>query len=171
MKKLLIYLGIVVILFGGLYFVNQQSTKTSDKANAGNPYGVAASKLNPETVKQLNDPNYQNLILPKALDERLKNKETFFQYYYASTCPHCKVTTPVLVPMQKELGIDVKQFNLEEFKDGWNNYKINSTPTIVYYKNGVEAARIEGGIPEAGSTGGNTPEIFKAFFQKNMSNK
>ncbi|MEC0267445.1 thioredoxin family protein [Paenibacillus anseongense] len=166
MKKLLIYLGIVVILFGGLYFVNQQSTKSSDQANAGNPYGVAASKLNPETVKQLNDPNYQNLILPKDLDQRLKNKETFFQYYYASTCPHCKITTPVLVPIEKELGIDVKQFNLEEFKDGWEKYKVESTPTLIYYKDGKEVDRIVGGVPEAGATGGNTPEMFKAFFQK-----
>ncbi|MNR68338.1 hypothetical protein D3C85_1928340 [compost metagenome] len=65
----------------------------------------------------------------------------------------------------------MKQFNLEEFQDGWNNYKITSTPTLVYYKNGVEVDRIEGGVPESGATGGNTPEVFKAFFQKNMNNK
>ena len=78
MKKLLIYLGIVVLLFGGLYFVNQQSTKSSDKANAGNPYGVAASKLNPETVKQLTDPNYQNLILPKDLGCKIEEQRNIF---------------------------------------------------------------------------------------------
>ncbi|NEW08698.1 thioredoxin family protein [Paenibacillus sp. SYP-B3998] len=166
MKKLLIYLGIVVILFGGLYFVNQQSSKSSDKGYAYNPYGVSVSKLHPETVKQLNDPNYQNVILPTDLDKRLKNKESFFQYYYSSTCPHCKVTTPVLVPIEKELGIDVKQFNLEEFKDGWQKYKIDSTPTLVYYKDGVEVERIVGGVPESATSGGNKPETFKAFFQK-----
>jgi len=169
MKKLLIYLGIVVILFGGLYFVNQQSNKPSASASKDypyNPYGVAVSKLNPETVKQLNDPNYQNVTLPADLDKRLKNKESFFQYFYASTCPHCKVTTPVLVPMEKELGLDVKQFNLEEFKDGWQKYNIQFTPTLVYYKDGVEAGRIEGGVPEGGSSSGNTPDMFKAFFQK-----
>jgi thioredoxin 1 len=169
MKKLAIYLAIVVILFGGLYVVNQQSNKAKDKQFADNPYGVSPSKLNPATVAQLTDPNYQNLILPKALDARLKNKESFFQYYYASTCPHCKITTPVLVPMEKELGIDVKQFNLEEFKDGWQKYNIQSTPTLVYYKNGVEVERIVGGVPEAPGGGGNTPEQFKAFFQKYKS--
>ncbi|MFD0695833.1 thioredoxin family protein [Paenibacillus sp. GCM10027628] len=164
MKKLLIYLGIVVILFGGLYFVNQQSNKSADYPY--NPYGVSVSKLHPETVKQLNDPNYQNVILPKDLDQKLKNKESFFQYFYSSTCPHCKVTTPVLVPMEKELGIDVKEFNLQEFNDGWQKYNIESTPTLVYYKNGVEVDRIVGGVPEGNAAVGNKPEIFKAFFEK-----
>ncbi|UJF31574.1 thioredoxin family protein [Paenibacillus hexagrammi] len=166
MKKLLIYLGIVVVLFGGLYFVNRQSSQSADKDYPYNPYGVSVSQLHPETVKQLNDPNYQNVIVPKDLDQRLKNKESFFQYFYSSTCPHCKVTTPVLVPMEKELGIDVKEFNLQEYKDGWQKYNIEVTPTLVYYKDGVEVERMEGGIPESDPSVGNKPEQYKAFFEK-----
>jgi len=166
MKKLIIYLGIVVVLFGGLYLVNMQSNKVSDADYPYNPYGVPVKTLNPETVKQLNDSNYQNVILPADLDKRLANKESFFQYFYSSTCPHCKLTTPVLVPIEKEMGVNVTQFNLQEFPDAWQKYNIEYTPTLVYYKDGVEVERIEGGLPEPGAEGGNPPEKYKAFFTK-----
>jgi thioredoxin 1 len=169
MKKLVIYLSIVVVLFGALYFVNQQSSKAKDKQFANNPYGVSASKLDPMTVKQLEDPNYQNLILPDQLDARIKNKESFYLYYYSSTCSHCQATTPVIVPIQKEVGVDVKQYNLQEFTEGWQKYNIQYTPTLVYYKDGKEVERIEGGVPETPGGGGNTPEKFKQFFQKYKS--
>ncbi|MNI11442.1 Thioredoxin [compost metagenome] len=169
MKKLLIYLSIVVVLFGALYVVNLQSSKAKDKEFQDNPYGVSASKLDPMTVKQLNDPNYQNLILPKELDAKIKNKESFFLYYYSSTCSHCQATTPVLVPIQKELGIDVKQYNLQEFNEGWKKYNIQYTPTLVYYKEGKEVERIIGGVPETPGGSGNTPEQYKTFFQKYKS--
>jgi thioredoxin 1 len=165
MKKLLIYLSIVVVLFGALYVVNQQSHKVNDPKIADNPYGVPASKLNPATVPLLSDPNYQNIIVPKTLDEKIANKESFFVYYFKSDCPHCKITTPVITPIQKEVGVDVKQFNLLEFPEGWQTYNVQQTPTLVYYKNGVEAERIIGGVPEVQGGAGNSPEVFRKFFQ------
>ncbi|WP_240419172.1 thioredoxin family protein [Paenibacillus periandrae] len=165
MKKIAIYLSIIVVLFAGLYVVNQQSDKAKNSKFANNVYGMAPDKMNPETVKQLDDPNYQNIILPAELDKKLNAKEDFFVYYFASTCPHCKRTTPVLAPLSKELGIDVKQFNLEEFKDGWSKYNIQSTPTLIYYKAGKEVERIVGGIAEAGQQGYNS-DSFKQFLQK-----
>jgi hypothetical protein len=47
------------------------------------------------------------------------------------------------MPMAKELGIDLVQYNLLEFKPGWDKYRIEVTPTIVQFKDGKEAARIE----------------------------
>ncbi|SFL27603.1 Thiol-disulfide isomerase or thioredoxin [Paenibacillus sp. 1_12] len=165
MKKIAIYLSIIIVLFAGLYVVNQQSDKTKNSKFANNVYGMAPNKLNPETVKQLEDPNYQNIILPAELNKKLDAKEDFFVYYFASTCPHCKRTTPVLAPLSKELGIDVKQFNLEEFKDGWNKYNIQSTPTLIYYKAGKEVERIVGGIAETGQQGYSS-DSFKQFLEK-----
>lgn len=157
MKKLSIYLAIIVVLFGALYVVNQQSNQQKFSKYANNVYGIAPDKLNPETVKLLDDPNYQNIILPKALDQKINNKEDFFLYYFASTCPHCKVTTPILVPMAKELNIDIKQFNLEEFQDGWQRYNIQYTPTLIYYKEGKEVERLEGE---------QTTDTFRQFLSK-----
>lgn len=165
MKKLAIYLSIIVVLFGALYLINQQSSKAKWGAFQDNVYGISPDKLNPETIKLLNDPNYQNIILPDALNKKIKDKEDFFIYYFASTCPHCKRTTPVLAPLAKELGVDVKQFNLEEFKNGWQQYGIQYTPTLVYYKGGKEVERMEGGLTEDGKTG-YTEEMFKQFLLK-----
>ncbi|WP_028547839.1 thioredoxin family protein [Paenibacillus sp. UNC451MF] len=169
MKKLAIYLSILIVLFAAIYVVNQQSDKAKNGKYADNPYGVSPDKLNPETVKLLDDPNYQNLIMPAELDKKISNKEDFFLYYFASTCPHCKRTTPVLSPMTKDLNIDVKQFNLEEFKDGWSKYRIQYTPTLIYYKGGKEVERLEGGIAAAGEQG-YTADSYKQFLLKYKAN-
>ncbi|KKB35655.1 thioredoxin family protein [Bacillus thermotolerans] len=151
MKKILIFAAIILVLFGGIVFLTNYQ---QDQASEGNPYGK--DELHPETIKQLDDPNYSNLILPDELKESLQNSEDMFVYFYSPTCPHCQQTTPVLMPLAEEENVDVKQFNLLEFEDGWTDYQIESTPTLVYYENGVEQERIVGSQPE---------ENFEAFFQ------
>ncbi len=47
--------------------------------------------------------------------------------------------------------------NLEENPEGWKEFNIEGTPTIVNYKNGKEINRIEGEESE---------EIFKDWFNK-----
>ncbi|WP_248927116.1 thioredoxin family protein [Paenibacillus hamazuiensis] len=144
MKKLFVYLIIIIGLFGAVYFFNQHSTQAKYAKYANNVYGIAPEKLNPETLKILDDPNYQNIILPDELNRKLTNKESFIVYYFGSTCPHCKVTSPVLMPLAKEMNVSIKQFNLDEFKSGWDQYGIKGTPTLIYYKEGKEAKRLEG---------------------------
>lgn len=166
MKKLIIYLGIIVGLFAILYSVNQMSLQ----AKNDNIYGIPAKKLNALTVAQLGDPNYQNIILPKDLEQKLQNKENGFVYFFSPECSHCKETTPYLMPMSKELGVDMKQFNLLEFKEGWDQYRIKYTPTLVYFKDGKEAERIEGGfLMVNGKPDEKTTKEFKDFFNKYKS--
>ncbi|PLR77558.1 thiol reductase thioredoxin [Bacillus sp. V3-13] len=153
MKKVVIFLVIIIALFGAIGFLTymQQNEKAED-----NPYGK--SSLHPETVSQLDDPNYQNVILPEELEDKLANKEDVTVYFYSPTCPHCKRTTPIVTPLAEEMGIDLVQYNLLEFEDGWNDYNITETPTIVQYKDGEETARITGFKEE--------PE-FEAWFNEN----
>jgi thioredoxin 1 len=134
MKKVLIFAAILAFLFGAFAYVNHASNVNK---LAGNPYGK--TDLHPDTIKQLNNPNYQNQILPEELASRLANQEDLFVYFYSSDCQFCQITSPVVVPLAQELGVDLKLFNLREFQEGWQNYKIQSTPTFVYFKNGVES--------------------------------
>lgn len=166
MKKLLVYLLIIAALFALLYFINLQSKKANEPnpQSAGNIYGK--TDLHPETAALLDNPNYQNIILPNELKTDLKEKADMFVYFFSSTCPHCIRTTPVLVPIAKEANIDLKQFNLLEFNEGWAEYGVEETPTLVYYKDGKEVGRMVGGIPEEGSTAGYTEEDFRSFFEK-----
>jgi thiol-disulfide isomerase/thioredoxin len=156
MKKIIIFGGIIVLIFGLLALVT--TMKQSEQA-AGNQFGK--ERIHPETAKLVNDPNYQNVILPEELDETIENGEEATVYFYSSTCPYCKEATPRLVPLTEELGVDLVQFNLLEFDDGWNEYNIESTPTIVHYNNGEEVERIEGSASN---------EEFTAFFEEQVIN-
>jgi thiol-disulfide isomerase/thioredoxin len=174
-KKLFIYLGIIVGLFVLLFIVNHQSEKAKEEARTSKIdaatnekskqlYGVDAAKLKPETLAQLNDANYQNIIKPADLKNDLSAKKDMFVYYFQTTCSHCLVTTPVLNPIAKTAGVDLKQLNLWEYEAGWNEFKITATPTIVYYKGGKEVLRMEGGISSNGQPGYSADD-FKKFFE------
>ena len=153
MKKAIIFLGIIIVLFGALAFVTNLSN--SEKAE-GNPYGK--DSLDPATIDQLDDPLYQNQILPDELDKTLSNEEDAFVYFYSPTCIHCKNTSPILVPLAEDMDIDLKKYNVLEFEQGWNDYQIESTPTLVRFKDGKEVDRI---------VGTQTEETFKQWIEQN----
>ncbi|WP_273836458.1 thioredoxin family protein [Guptibacillus sedimenti] len=153
MKKAIIFLGIIIVLFGALAFVTNYSN--SEKAE-GNPYGK--DSLDPATIDQLDDPLYQNQILPDELDKKLSNEDDAFVYFYSPTCIHCKNTSPILVPLAEDMDIDLKKYNVLEFEQGWNDYQIESTPTLIRFKDGKEVERI---------VGTQTEETFKQWIEQN----
>lgn len=154
-----VYIGIVVILFGGIYALNNMGGDSK-------LYGMPLSDLNPATRALLDDPDYQNIILPDELDKRIADKDDFFAYMFSSTCIYCKETTPHLVPLVQDMNIDMPMFNVLEFPAYQSKMNIEYTPTLVYYQDGVEVGRMEGGIRSEGLTTGNTIEDYKAFFEK-----
>lgn len=159
MKKLLIYLSIIVLLFAGLYVLNYYQNGSSD-----NVYGLRESKLTPSTRKQLDDPNYQNIILPDQLKSKLAKKESGFVYFFSPECPHCVATTPLLNPIAEQYDVDLPKFNLLQFVNGWQTYGIEFTPTVVYYKDGVEVDRIVGGMEITPGDGGHPQATYEQFF-------
>ncbi len=161
MKKLIIYLSIIVALFAGLYALNYYENGSSD-----NPYGLRESELTSSTRKQLDDPNYQNIILPDQLKSMVANKESGFVYFFSPDCPHCVATTPLLNPIADQLDVDLPKYNLLQFNEGWRDYGIQYTPTLVYFQDGVEAERIVGGMEIDTGDGGHTKAVFEQFFKK-----
>jgi thioredoxin 1 len=139
-KKVIIFLGIIIALFiGTAYLTNMQNKET---AGADNPYGK--DTLHPETVAQLEDPNYQNIITLDALDKKLSDSEDATVYFYSPTCPHCKVATPILMPLAEEMDVNIDQLNVLEYESAWDDYTIEGTPTLVRFEDGKEIARISG---------------------------
>lgn len=135
-------------------------THTQNKQKTtSNPYNK--KNLHSSTMAQLDDPNYQNLILPEELKEDLKNKEEKTVYFYSPECANCKKTTLIVAPLAEKMGIDLVQYNLLEFKQGWKDYHIKSMPTIIYFKNGVEKAR---------TVGYKESDAFRKWFEKNKIN-
>jgi thioredoxin-like negative regulator of GroEL len=157
MKKIIIFLAIIVVLFVGLAVMTNMQNKA--KIGEDNPY--KKDELQQATIDLLDDPNYQKIILPEELEKKLDNKEDVTVYFFASDCPHCKVTTPVLMPLAEGMDVDIVQYNLLEFQDGWNQYGIEGTPTLVRYEDGKEVARIDGSREEA---------VFRQWLEENVTN-
>lgn len=156
MKKLVIFGGVIILLFAAIALLSNKST--NDKlANLDNPYGT--DDLQQATIDQLGDENYSNIMLPDDLTAKIESGEETFAYFFSPTCVHCKAYTPVLMPIAKAEGIQVDQFNVLEFDFAWDKYAITATPTLIYFKDGMEVSRIEGGASE---------EMTKKFLQQEL---
>ncbi|MDP5274562.1 thioredoxin family protein [Chengkuizengella axinellae] len=149
MKKLIIYSSIAIALIVAFVIVNQLSESQANakyEEDAERLYQTAAKNLDSETKKQLKDENYQNIILPDEFEQKKDSGEGFFVYFFSPTCPHCQYTTPLLNPIAEEVGVELFQYNVLEFEQGWDY--IDSTPTVVYFENGQQKDLIHGGIAD-----------------------
>ena len=152
MKKLLIIGGAIVVVFILLVVLTNMS---NDKKLADNPYGT--EDLKQETIDQLDDENYQNIILPDELQAKVESGEPVTAYFFSPICAHCKAMTPVLMPVVEDMGVDLVQYNIYEFEQGWEDYLIEATPTMIHFENGKEVSRMVGNQPE---------EDIEAFFNE-----
>ncbi|WP_298832265.1 co-chaperone YbbN [uncultured Planococcus sp.] len=143
MKKLLIIAGIVVIVFAGIIFLTNQA---NNEKLANNPYDT--EDLEQATIDQLDDENYQNIVVPAELEEQIASGDPTTVYFFSPTCQYCQQTTPVLMPVAEEMDIDVLQYNLLEYEQGWQQYLIEATPTLIHYENGEEVSRWVGAQPK-----------------------
>lgn len=138
MKRIALFVLVIVAVFSSLGLITKYQEHQLLK---NNPF--KKTDLHAATIKQLKDPHYQNIILPDELEDKLKNKEDVTVYFYSPTCIHCTNTTPIVVPLAEEIGVDLKLFNVLEFPE-WEKYNVRGTPTIVHYKDGEEVDRIVG---------------------------
>lgn len=146
---------LILILITIIIFSAVAINELNQTAAEGNPY--KKETLHPATIQQLDDPIYKNIMLPEELEATLESNDSAYVYFYSPTCSFCKKTTPIVVPMAEEMGIDLSLFNILEFNEGWETYKIEGTPTIIYFENGKEVSRIEGGVDA---------EKFKKWFEE-----
>ncbi|MBU9711389.1 thioredoxin family protein [Evansella tamaricis] len=153
MKKIIVFALIIIFIFGALAFITSYQSKQQSE---GNPFGKTS--LDPETIKQLDDPNYQNIILPDELASLMGAGESVTVYFYSPRCEYCLVATPRIVSAAEKLGVDVKLFNVLEFEEGWRDYNIEGTPTLIHYENGQEV--------EPRMVGPYEEEVYEQFFQQ-----
>ena len=142
MKKLAIVGGVIVLLFAGIIVLTNM--KNNEKLQ-DNPYGT--NNLKQSTIDLMDDENYQNIILPNALAEKIESGEGVVGYFFSPECSHCKNYTPKLMPIAEELDIQVDQLNILAFDSEWTTYNITATPTLIYFEDGKEIARLEGDAP------------------------
>lgn len=143
MKKLLAIGGIIVIIFALIVVLSKQSDKENMKDN---PYGK--DDLDQATKQLIGNENYNNIVLPEELAEKVASGDDVTAYFFSSTCGYCIEMTPILMPIANELDEEVLQYNVLEFNEEAAPYAITSTPTLIHYKDGMEVGRMEGLQPE-----------------------
>ena len=143
MKKMLIIGGVIVAIFALIIVLTNMS---NSKKLADNPYDK--EDLDQSTIDLLDDENYQNIALPDEVAKQIESGEPTTVYFFSPTCPHCQATTPVLMPVANDMDVDVLQYNLLEYEQGWQDYFIKATPTLVHYENGEEVSRWVGSQPK-----------------------
>lgn len=104
------------------------------------------------------DVEYEKNISVEELEKGLLEKEDYFVYFYQTDCIYCKETSPIIIPMAKEMKLDLKEVNLQDEISGWKKFNVEGTPTIIRFKDGVEVDRIHGLQSE---------DIFKKWFEDN----
>lgn len=131
MKKLFNALITIIVLFTIFLLIQPNLTQSFQNKGADN--------------KEL----YKNEISLSELKKEIENNRNATIYFYQTNCSHCKVVSPIIIPMAESLNIDLKTIDLEEYPDAWDAFQIEATPTIVNYNNKKEVDRIEGEYPKS----------------------
>jgi thiol-disulfide isomerase/thioredoxin len=153
LKKLLIIGAVIIAFFALIVFLSNKSDEAKLKDN---PYGT--NNLAKSTIDLIGNENYNNIVLPEALFEKIESGESVTVYYFSPDCQFCMAMTPVMMPIAKEMNVDVLQYNMLEFGQlALEKYNIQSWPTLVHYKDGKEVGRMSGQQPE---------ENIRAFFNE-----
>ncbi|WP_059104211.1 thioredoxin family protein [Shouchella shacheensis] len=144
MKKLAIIGGAIVVVFIALVLINNIG---QDQQLANNDQ-YDTDDLQQATIDQLDDPNYQNIIMPDELEEKLANGESATVYFFSPVCEFCRAATPELMEVAEEEDVHIDQYNVYEYDDGPHN--ITHTPTIIHFEDGEEVQREDGNLGKEG---------------------
>jgi len=143
LKKLGIIGAVIVVLFAAIIILTNISNQSKLD---NNPYGT--DNLRQSTIDLLDDENYQNIIQPEDLKEKIASGEPVVAYMFSPECVHCQNFTPNLMPTAKDLGVHIDQLNILEYQAGWAEYNVTSTPTLIFFNEGKEVQRLEGDYSE-----------------------
>ena len=123
MSTTLIIIVIVVAALIGLITINQYKMK--------NAKPVEASKK----ILMLNSKNFKLAL----------RKKVILIDFWAPWCGPCKMVAPILNDIaESENNITIGKVNVDSNQALANKYKIRNIPTLLIFKNGVEAGRIVG---------------------------
>ncbi|MHA7138151.1 thioredoxin family protein [Rossellomorea arthrocnemi] len=95
----------------------------------------------------LDKPKYTNINLDEYKN-KINNKENFLIYVYKTSCSVCQETKPLLNEVIEKENATILAMNSEEEgnleRSFFEEQKLEKSPTIIFYSNGMEEDRIEG---------------------------
>ena len=139
--KLAIIGSSIIVLFA--LIIGLSNMANADKMKS-NPYDK--EDLQQSTIDLIGNKNYSNIITSKDLDRKINSNEKVFAYFFSPECVHCQNYTPTMMSIAKDNGLHIDQLNLLEYKEDFNTYNIEGTPTLVFFDNGKEIDRMVGDV-------------------------
>jgi len=78
--------------------------------------------------------------------EVLESKIPVLVDFYAEWCPPCKMLTPIIEELAKELKGEIKvgKLDIDRAREIASKYSVMSVPTMVLFRDGKEEKRIVG---------------------------
>ena len=84
----------------------------------------------------------------KEFDEVIKKDKVVIDFY-AEWCGPCKMLSPILDKVSKELNLDIYKVNVDEAEDVARQYGIMSIPTVMIFEKGKMAKKNVGFMDDA----------------------
>lgn len=81
-------------------------------------------------------------------NEVLKSDKLVITDFYSDSCIPCKRMSPLLAEIEEENqdSLKVAKLNINFDAETAEKYNVTSVPTLVFFKNGKEAARLTGAV-------------------------
>ncbi len=142
-KYTIIIIGFALLVVSAFWFFgsaedNVENTEAALQINPG-----SNAEVDPEVLQLFNTEN-DKLILPDELETLLVEEEIFSIYFFSPTCPSCAGSAPSIVEASEEIGVPMRMYDLVEFEEGNEQFKIEEAPTVIVFEDGVEITRFEG---------------------------
>lgn len=84
----------------------------------------------------------------KEFDEVIKKDKVVIDFY-AEWCGPCKMLSPILDKISKELNLDIYKVNVDEVEDVARQYGIMSIPTVMIFEKGKMTKKNVGFMDDA----------------------
>lgn len=84
----------------------------------------------------------------KEFDEVIKKDKVVIDFY-AEWCGPCKMLSPILDKVSKELNLDTYKVNVDEVEDVARQYGIMSIPTVMIFEKGKMTKKNVGFMDDA----------------------
>lgn len=89
-------------------------------------------------------PLYQNISID-TIQDKLDNNQSFVLFLYQKTCLGCKEIKPIINSYVRKTGNQIYALDINGIDDKTyliQNLNISGTPTVIFYKDGIEKGRI-----------------------------
>lgn len=100
-----------------------------------------------QNVNQETSENQETIENSLTLDELVglvNSEQDVLVYFYQPNCIYCQQANPIISSLVNEMDIDLKVFNLQKYKNGWEQFNVDGTPTLIHFKDKEEISRLDG---------------------------